>query len=85
LWPGDGLLEINRQVVEAAYVKTTRLSANLIEMAAHGKGDERLIKTLDPLMSDIPNESEALRDLLGWGHSSGVDAFVGMAVALSAC
>lgn len=85
LWPGDGLLDINRQVVEAAYRKTTRLSANLIEMAAQGKGDERLIKTLDPLMSDIPNESEALRDLLGWGHSSGVDAFVGMAVALSAC
>jgi hypothetical protein len=84
LWPEDGLEDVCRQVVGAAYRMTTRLSANLIELAAHGKGDERMINVLDLLMTGIPNESEAIRDLLDWGHSSGVDAFVGMAIALSA-
>lgn len=83
LWPADNLDEANRVIVEAAYHRTTRLSANLIELAARGKGDERLIGGLDLLMSDIRYDPGALLDLLGWGASSGVDAFVGMAVALT--
>lgn len=84
LWPADSLREINCQVVESAYRKTTRLSANLIELATLGQGDERLISVVDQLMSDTPIETKAVLDLLGWGSSSGVDVFVGMAVALMA-
>jgi hypothetical protein len=84
LWPADSLKKTNRQVVEAAYRVTTRLSANLIELAVDGKGDERLIGVVDLLMSDTPFEPSKILDLLGWGSSSGVDAFVGMAVAMTA-
>lgn len=84
LWPAANLKELNLQLVENAYRVTTRLSANLIELAADGKGDERLINVVDLLMSDTPIETKAVLDLLGWGSSSGVDAFVGMAVALTA-
>ena len=84
LWPRDNLKETNRQVVESAYHKTTRLSANLIELATLGKGDERLISVVDLLMSIPRIERGVVLDLLSWGGSSGVDAFVGMAVALSA-
>lgn len=84
LWPADSLRETNRLVVESAYQKTTRLSANLIELATLGQGDERLISAMDLLMSDTPIEPGVVFDLLGWGRSSGADAFVGMAVALSA-
>jgi len=83
LWPGEDLVHINHQVVGASYKKTTTLSANLIECATLGQGDERLINTVDYLMGESHKESEVVTELLGWGHSSGVDAFVGMAVALS--
>jgi len=75
---------LNQQVVETAYQNTTTLSANLIECATLGQGDERLIETIDFLMCGGHRRDEVVIDLLGWGNSSGVDAFVGMAVALSA-
>jgi hypothetical protein len=84
LWPADNLRETNHLVVESAYHKTTRLSANLIELATLGKGDERLIGMVDQLMGNTPIEPGTVLDLLGWGSSSGVDALVGMAVALTA-
>ena len=84
LWPADNLGETNHLVVESAYRKTTRLSANLIELATLGQGDERLIDMVDQLMSDAPFEPATVLDLLDWGSSSGMDAFVGMAVALIA-
>lgn len=83
LWPGRDLIHVNHQMVEVAYKKTTTLSANLIECATLGQGDERLINAVDYLMGESYKESEVVAELLGWGHSSGVDAFVGMAVALS--
>ena len=72
----------NKQVIEAAYVKTTTLSATLIECAADGQADERLVTALDYLMTGIGEPKPILDDLLSWGNSSGVDALVGMVVAL---
>ena len=83
LFPGQDLQTLSKTVVDAAYKKTTLLSANLIECAALGQADERLIAALDWLMSDISPESSCLNDLLNWGNSSGSDVFVGFAVALS--
>jgi len=83
LLPGQDLQMLTKTVVDAAYKKTTLLSANLIECAALGQADERLIAALDWLMSDVPQEPYCLDELLGWGNSSGGDVFVGFAVALS--
>jgi len=83
-WSADSLRSLNDQLVKAAYLKTTTLSANLIECATLGWADERLINALDLLVTGIAREPEIVAHLLGWGHSSGVDAFVGMAVSLTA-
>jgi len=74
----------NEQIVQSAYIKTTTLGANLIECAAHGLADERLINTLDLIMAGEGEQESVLNQLLGWGNSSGVDALVGMVVGISA-
>jgi hypothetical protein len=84
LWDTDNLRDLNVHVVEAAYQKTTSLSANLIECATYGAADERLINALDWLVTGLAREPEIVAHLLGWGNSSGVDAFIGMAVTLNA-
>jgi Protein of unknown function (DUF2877) len=82
LWTASNLRVLNSQVVQAAYQKTTTLSANLIECAALGLANERLVDALDWMMTGVAREPEMVDHLLGWGSSSGVDAFVGMAVSL---
>jgi hypothetical protein len=77
------LQQLNQRIVEAAYRKTTTLSANLIECAAFGESDERLLNAADCIVTGKPRKSECISDLLGWGASSGADALVGMAVALT--
>ncbi len=84
LWPGGDLERLNALVVEAAYRATTTLSANLIECAAQGESDERLVMTLDSVVTGHPPAGECVPLLLGWGNSSGADALVGMALALTA-
>jgi hypothetical protein len=59
------------------------LSANLIECAASGKADERLIDALDGIMTGSPGPEECATLLLSWGNSSGGDSLAGMALALS--
>ena len=83
LWTTDDLRDLNLMVVEAAYEKTTTLSANLIECATFHLADERLINALDWIVTGIAREPKIVTHLLGWGNSSGVDAFTGMAVALT--
>jgi hypothetical protein len=81
-WTADRLRDLNFQIVEAAYRKTTTLSANLIECAALGLADERLVNALDWIITGAARKTDIVDHLLGWGGSSGVDAFVGMAVSL---
>ena len=83
-WSKNSLRELNLRVVKAAYGKTTMLSANLIECAVQGLANERLINVLDWILTGEGNGPKIAADLLGWGHSSGIDTFVGMAVALYA-
>jgi hypothetical protein len=82
LWNSNNLLDLNLQVVETAYQRTTSLSANLIECATLGQADERLINALDWIVCGEVREKDIISHLLEWGNSSGVDAFVGMVVAL---
>jgi hypothetical protein len=81
--PVMNLDHINQHVVSASYQKTTTLSANLIECAAQGLADQRLIAALDWLVSDTGGDVQVIRELLTWGSSSGADAFVGFVAALS--
>jgi hypothetical protein len=82
-WPGLfgpllGLAELNRQVIEKAYSVTTSISANLIEGATLGYGDERLISALDGIMTGYLPAEECANNLLALGASSGIDALVGI-------
>ena len=83
LWDRNDLDLITQKVVEAAYLKTTTLSANLIELASLGEGDERILQAIDLIMGGNTDKSSIVDDLLGWGSSSGVDMLVGFAAALS--
>jgi hypothetical protein len=76
------LEDFNQQIVDAAYHKTTTLSANLIECAARGLGNERLIETLDWLVGGHDREPGISDGLLSWGNSSGIDVLAGYVVAL---
>ena len=82
LAPYSDLKSLNQQVVAAAYDKTTMLSANLVDCAACGLADERLIGGLDWLMCGDAHNFHTIDEMLSWGSSSGVDVFVGFAAAL---
>jgi hypothetical protein len=83
LAPGLDLKSLNREIVRGAYERTTTLSANLIECASRGQADERLILGLDGLLSEAHAPVVSAAYLAGWGNSSGVDALVGMGLAMS--
>lgn len=78
------LTSINKQLIEAAYQKTTTISANLIECAARGLADERLIQALDYLVAGVYPKEDVAANLLTWGSSSGIDAMIGMRAAILA-
>jgi hypothetical protein len=82
-WSQGNLEDLNRQVVSAAYQKTTRLSANLIEMATWGESDERLLNALDYIQGADYAVENVARNLSGWGHSSGVAGLAGIAAAVN--
>lgn len=73
--------ELNRAVIAAAYHKTTTISANLIECAAAGQADERLLNVVDGIAAGEPTAAECVERVLEWGNSSGIDALVGISMA----
>ncbi len=81
LLPGLVLTNLNQTVAAAAYHSTTTVSANLIECAAMGLADERLIAANDYLATGNSQQPKISSGLLSWGNSSGVDALVGMIIA----
>jgi hypothetical protein len=82
LKPGKDVKEFNKHIVQAAYRKTTTLSANLVECSSQGQADERLIRAIDYLMSANANPDTIRDDLLEWGYSSGLGVLTGMAMAI---
>jgi hypothetical protein len=58
------------------------LSANLIECAAQGQANERLILSLDGMITGVPDAERCAGLLAGWGNTSGLDALVGMGVVI---
>jgi hypothetical protein len=75
--------EILNTILFAAYRQTTLLSANLIECAAKGLADERLLFALDGIVAGTLSCAACAELLLAWGNSSGLAAFSGMAVVIT--
>lgn len=74
--------DFNRKVISLAFNETTLLSANLIKCAGEGRGDERMESLADSIFAEDLPQLELVRTWLSWGSTSGVDAFVGMAIAV---
>lgn len=77
------LKQVAARLVTEAYRRTTTLSANLIECAANGEADERLITVVDGIMTGRPSLDDCVSCVVAWGNSSGVDALIGMALAIT--
>ncbi len=77
------LSEISPGLIASAYRTSPLLSANLIECAAAGEADERLLLALDSLVSGQASRENCLEALLGWGYSSGLDVLCGMAFIIA--
>lgn len=82
LAPELNLNLLNQGIVRGAYKSTTLLSANLIECASQGQADERLILGLDGMLSGDNDPGMCAASLASWGNTSGIDALVGMALAI---
>jgi hypothetical protein len=82
IWLKGDLEILNHQIVAEAYLKTTRLSANLIEMATWGESDERLLNAVDYVLGAEHALENVAADLSGWGHSSGIAGLAGLEVAI---
>jgi Protein of unknown function (DUF2877). len=73
--------ELGQELSRAAYQKTTTLSANLIECAAAGGADERLIQVVDAVAAGNAPLQPCVDSLVGYGNSSGADVLAGIALA----
>ena len=73
---------LNQAVINTAYHKTTTISANLIECATAGQADERLLNVVDGIAVSSTSIDDCVECVLSWGNSSGIDALVGMVMAL---
>ncbi|MGE5221638.1 MAG: DUF2877 domain-containing protein [Omnitrophica WOR_2 bacterium] len=86
-WSIDGsesekLIFLNQGLILNAYRTTTTLSANLIECAASGAADEKIINGLDGIMAGKTAPADIASSFLNWGQHSGTDILSGIALAL---
>ena len=80
--PHVDLTSLSHILLPLVYLKTTTLSANLIECAFQGQADGRLLFALDGIMSGCPDAATCANYLADWGNTSGLDALTGMTLAL---
>jgi hypothetical protein len=78
----ETLKMLHTQILESAQHKTTTLSAALIQCAAEGLADARLMDCLHWLIQGGTSLAQVKSDLLSYGSSSGVDSFAGMLAAI---
>jgi hypothetical protein len=76
---------LNISILYQAQKNTSSLSATLIECAAHGWADEKMLSVLDNLFTGEESVTETVEKVLSYGSSSGVDAFAGMVTAIQTC
>ena len=83
VFPDLSRKELNLALIQNARQKTTRLSTNIIEQAATGVADERLLKALDNIMIGSNAIDASIQEICHLGHSSGADTLVGITIALT--
>lgn len=77
------LKKMNTAIIKHAKNATTFLSANLIELAAKGQADERIIDILDYVITGNKVSHNPTKDLLSYGNTSGMEVLAGILVAVS--
>jgi hypothetical protein len=82
LYPGWKYSDAGAEIVKAAQLKTTTLSAALIVCAFQGQADERLVQALDGVLTGSPALERCAELLSSWGNTSGGDALVGMGLVV---
>ena len=67
-----------------AFQKTTTISANRLMFTARGWSEELFLRLIDHLFDPaIPFDEDLIHLLMEFGHSSGVDTFVGISYAVA--
>lgn len=66
------------------FQNSTLISANLVNAAAKGEVDERLLSAFEAMIGLSPIDTKNIENIIYWGSSSGVEAVAGMAIALDA-
>jgi hypothetical protein len=80
--PGLKRGKLNKAIIARARRETTSLAASMIENAAEGWADERILVALDGMLAGgVDLESSAIQ-VAALGHSTGADTLLGMVVAL---
>lgn len=74
--------ELSERISDLAAQRTTALSANLIACAGRGSADERIINLMAWLHTGFGNYSQVMKELHGYGSSSGLDTLRGIIAAL---
>ncbi len=78
------MLDLGAAVTSMAYERTTKISANRIEAACRGWAEEMFLEVLDHLFtSSVELSEEQVQRLVNFGHSTGVDTYMGIYSALS--
>lgn len=71
------------KVTQLAYERTTTISANRLEAARRGWSEELFLKIIDALFDPaIILDGKSFERLINFGHSSGVDTFMGIYFAV---
>jgi hypothetical protein len=80
LYPQLDLSKTIKNAIEYSRQATTCLSWNLMQCAAEGSADERIMNCIDWLASDHPesNLPYVIEELLTYGSSSGLETLAGM-------
>jgi hypothetical protein len=77
--------QLGKVLTDLAYQKTTSVSANRIEAACRGWSEDLFLQIIDSFLNDSADiQPETIERLLRFGHSSGVDTYVGISLAVGA-
>lgn len=79
------LTRLGAELVYTAYLKTTWVSANRLEAALKGWSEEIFLSAIDYLFgANRYGSADIARGLMNFGHSSGVDTFIGIVLGCEA-
>ncbi len=70
--------DFKQSLIKEMLLKTTLISANLIEAAFQKKADERILNLIKEICADEFSNIDALNQLTTWGNSSGIDTLAGI-------